>query len=240
MLNESITSNSILFLIVAIPITYSIVSFVIRYKKYKNSGYFKSTQNSYWQTFSDAGKKGEYFLYQWLQPFEVLGCKFLYNLYIPRDNNKTSEIDMIIFHPKGLLVIESKNYSGWIFGNENNKQWTQVFPAGRGRSHKEYFYNPILQNATHIRALRKYIDDTIPIYSIIAFSDDCTLKDITIKSKRVIVDYYSCLYKEIKNKLAETADCLIPLELLEETYNNLLQYTNVDKNTKLQHICNCK
>ena len=238
MLDELITSNLILFSIIAIPIFYSIASFIIRYKEYKNSGYFKSTQNSYWQVFGDAGKKGEYFLYQWLQPFECLNYKFLFNLYIPRENNKTSEIDMVIIHPKGLLVVESKNYSGWIFGNENNKQWTQVLPAGKGRSHKEYFYNPIMQNAAHIRAIRKYINDTIPIYSIIAFSDDCTLKDVTVKNNKVIVDYYSCIYKEIKNRLAEITDYSMSSELMEETYNVLMQYANVDEIIKKQHIYN--
>ena len=43
-----------------------------------------------------------------------MDCKFLFNLYVPRDNGKTSEIDVIMLHPKGLFVIESKNCSGWI------------------------------------------------------------------------------------------------------------------------------
>jgi len=26
----------------------------------------------------------------------------------------------------GIFVIETKNYKGWIFGSENQKQWIQV------------------------------------------------------------------------------------------------------------------
>ena len=216
-----------------------IIIFVLSYKNYKNSNYYKITLNPFWYVFLDSGSYGEYKIYQHLQPLELLGCKFLFNLYIPKDNGKTSEIDAIMFHQKGLFVIESKNYGGWIFGNERNKQWTQIFPAGRGRSHKEYFYNPIMQNLTHIRALRKNIDATIPIYSVIAFSDKCTLKDVTVNSN-VIVTYYSCLLDNMKIKLSEINNYSMSEELLNKTYNKLIKYTNVDNNTKLQHIYNIR
>ena len=101
-------------LIITLVIAIHIIRFVLRYIEYKNSNYYRTTQNSYWSVFSDSGKYGEYRLYQHLQSFELMGCKFLFSLYVPRDNGKTSEIDVIMLHPKGLFVIESKNYSGWI------------------------------------------------------------------------------------------------------------------------------
>lgn len=224
-------------LIAIIVIIYKVIDFSVGYNRYKASNYYKSTNNSYLSVYFDKGLNGEYSLYQYLQPFESMGCKFLFNLYVPRNNGKTSEIDVIMFHPKGLFVIESKNYSGWIFGNESNKQWTQTLPVGRGKSHKERFYNPIMQNATHIRAIRKYIDDTIPIHSVIAFSDNCTLKDVAVKSN-VIVTYYSDLLREIKYKLSEINNYSMTPELLNETYNRLSQYANADDYTKFQHIHN--
>lgn len=226
-------------LVAIIVIIYKAIDFVARYNSYKASNYYQSTNNSYLSVYFDKGLNGEYSLYQYLQSFESIGCKFLFNLYVPRDNGKTSEIDVIMFHPKGLFVIESKNYSGWIFGNESNKQWTQTLPVGRRRSHKEHFYNPIMQNATHIRAIRKHIDDTIPIYSVIAFSDNCTLKNVTVKSN-VIVTYYGELKKEIKLKLSEINNYAITPELMDETYNKLSQYANVDDYTKFQHIYNSR
>ena len=229
-MEDTILIILIITLIIAIPI----IRFTLRYNEYKNSNYYRTTQNSYWSVFGDSGKYGEYRLYQYLQSFETMGCKFLFNLYVPRDNGKTSEIDVIMFHPKGLFVIESKNYIGWIFGNERNKKWTQTLPVGYGESHKEHFYNPIMQNATHIRAVRKYISDTIPIYSVIAFSDNCTLKDVTVKSN-VIVTYYSDLQKEIKYKLAEINNYSMDTELFYKTYNNLSKYANADEYTKFQH-----
>ena len=223
----------VLIFVIAIPI----LIFLFNYHQYKNSNYCRETNNSFLSVYFDKGRSGEYYLSQYLSCFQSMGCKFLFNLYVPRDNGKTSEIDVIMFHPKGLFVIESKNYSGWIFGNENSKQWTQTLPVGRGRSHKERFYNPIMQNSTHIRAIRKHIDYTIPIYSVIAFSDKCTLKDVTVKSN-VIVTYYSNLAREIKYKLSTINNYSMNTELLNETYNKLSKYANVDEITKYKHIHN--
>ena len=94
-----------------------------------------------------------------------------------------------------------------------------------------------MQNSTHIRAIRKHIDDSIPIYSVIAFSDKCTLKDVTVKSN-VIVTYYSNLAREIKYKLSTINNYSMDSELLNKTYNKLSQYANVDEITKYKHIYN--
>ena len=51
--------------------------------------------------------------------------KVLINIYIPNGNH-TNEIDSILINNYGVFVIESKGYSGWIFGNETNKTWTQI------------------------------------------------------------------------------------------------------------------
>ena len=67
-----------------------------------------------------------------LKGFERKGGKFLFNLYIPKLNDETTEVDVVLIHPKGFFVIESKNYNGWIFGSEKNRYWTQTLPMGRG------------------------------------------------------------------------------------------------------------
>jgi len=49
----------------------------------------------------------------------------------------------------GIFVIETKNYKGWIIGNEFDDYWTQVI-----FKRKEKLYNPIKQNYGHIQALK--------------------------------------------------------------------------------------
>lgn len=38
----------------------------------------------------------------------------------------TTQVDHILVSKFGVFVIETKHYSGWIFGDENSKEWTQV------------------------------------------------------------------------------------------------------------------
>ena len=73
--------------------------------------------------------------------------KTLRNVYIPKDNGETSEIDVVYITQKGIFVFESKNYSGWIFGDEKDTYWTVMLPNRQ----KNRFYNPIKQNRTHIK-----------------------------------------------------------------------------------------
>src|SRR5690554_6493192 len=37
----------------------------------------------------------------------------------------TSQIDHVIVSDYGIFVVETKNYSGWIFGDDKSQYWTQ-------------------------------------------------------------------------------------------------------------------
>lgn len=69
--------------------------------------------------------------------------KILRNVYLPKDNGETSEIDVLYITQKGIFVFESKNYSGWIFGDEKGQYWTAMLPNRQ----KNRFYNPIKQES---------------------------------------------------------------------------------------------
>ena len=107
-----------ILIIFIVLFVYTIYHF-INFKIYSNSSYYKKTNNSYFSTLFDAGIQGEYKISQKVQELEFKGCKILFNLYIPTKNGKTAEIDVLIISTRGLFVIESKNYSGWIFGRDN-------------------------------------------------------------------------------------------------------------------------
>ena len=76
-------------------------------------------------------KVGEAYTARELKLLNLLGRKgkVLRNVYIPKDNNETSEIDVLFITQKGIFVIESKNYSGWIFGSEKQYKWTMIYPT---------------------------------------------------------------------------------------------------------------
>jgi hypothetical protein len=182
------------------------------------------------------GAVGERRIRRRLARFEKEGAKLLSNIYIPKTNGGTSEIDLLLIHPKGLFVFESKNYSGWIFGNEAYQNWTQTLPKGRrGGVHKERFYNPILQNASHIRHLMPHVSKSIPVWSIIVFSDECKLKDITVRSNNVCVIHCHHVASVVKRICMETLSDFLTEEEIADLYDNLLTFTNVSKEEKQHH-----
>lgn len=101
-----------------------------------------------------------------------------HDLYIRKSNGQYAQIDLVLATRIGLIVFEVKDYGGWIFGNRNQTQWTQVLAHGR---EKYRFYNPVLQNAKHITELRKLSKQfaKLPIFSVIVFYGSCRLRDIS-------------------------------------------------------------
>ena len=165
--------------------------------------------------------------------------RFLFNCYIPKNDGTTTEIDVILLHDSGIYVFESKNYSGWIFGNENQKNWTQTLPAGRGKSHKTQFLNPIIQNKVHLKYLKGYLKDfsEVPLFSYIVFSDRCTLKNITLTSKEhFVINRYNIL-KAVRENV-KTVGVPYSKDTLDAIYEKLYPLTQADNELKLEHIKN--
>ncbi len=103
--------------------------------------------------------------------------------YFPKPNREAIttvadliQIDCLVISRQGLLVFESKDYSGWIYGHGERVRWTQVLNFGK---EKHQFYNPIRQNQAHIAALRAALPDWAPIYSLIIFGVMADIKILT-------------------------------------------------------------
>lgn len=120
------------------------------------------------------GRIGERQVSKLLDTLDSYNCIHINDLYIPKPDGSTVQIDHILISPKGIFVIETKNYTGWILGSENSQYWKQVI-----YKRQEKFYNPIWQNASHIKALREFLGDlvdSIPIYSLVVFGRQAEFK----------------------------------------------------------------
>ena len=183
------------------------------------------------------GKRGEKLTERELQLVKLFGRKgkTLRNVYIPKDNGETSEIDVLFITQKGIFVFESKNYSGWVFGSEDQQYWTAMLP----NREKNRFYNPVRQNRTHIRWLQKYVGDEVPLFSIIVFSERCELKKLTVESDDVKVIKRDRVYATVRS-IWENAEDAIPPEKVSALYEKLKPLTVADKAVKAAHIDSIK
>lgn len=226
---------AVLFIIAVLLIAY-----LLENKKYKAGAYYKATRIPLLFLRRDLGKYGEYLTYKQLKQFEKGDAKFLFNVYLPKENDETTEIDVLMLSKYGIFVFESKNYSGWIFGNENQKNWYQTLPAGKNRSHKEQFFNPVMQNRTHIKYLSALLETNFPLYSIIVFSERCTLKGITIESPDIHVIKRDHVFSVVSKICKNVSEYPLTEERISQLYDELYPYTQVSDKEKLQHIANIK
>ncbi len=223
---------------IIIPIIIVVCIHIHKNKEYKKTSYYKITKMSYRSVKNNTGKYGEYLIYKYLKHYESQGAKFLFNIYIPKEDGETTEIDVLMICSKGIYVFESKNYSGWIFGSENQKYWYQTLPSGRNQSHKESFYNPIMQNHSHIKHLKALLGDQLPIKSIIVFSERCTIKSLQLKNDNISVIKRENVSFLISTLFEQTTSVLLSENDITNIYNKLYPYTQVDVATKEQHIAN--
>lgn len=194
------------------------------------------------------GKRGEKIVSKKLAWSNFLGYKGkqLRNIYVPKKNGGTTEIDLLYITVKGIFVIENKNYIGYIFGNEKNQFWTKTLFAGKdwlGRKKvKKYkFYNPLWQNRIHIRYLKQYLGEPdLPCFSLVVFSDECALKDITFNDSVHTVCQEKSLPRVIRRIWKDNSDVLssITIDKLVEKLLPLTHQTRAQKNGHIEDIEN--
>ncbi len=102
------------------------------------------------------------------------------NIYHPVHNitlstlDGTTQIDHVFVSRFGIFVIETKNMRGWIFGGENQAQWTQKIYK---QSFK--FQNPLRQNYKHMKVLEAVLQIPLDkIHSVVAFVGGSTFKTV--------------------------------------------------------------
>ncbi|WP_313579560.1 nuclease-related domain-containing protein [Chishuiella sp.] len=157
-----------LYFIIPIIILLFIVVFLI-YNEIENRKLLKTV------TSLDRGTSSERKMVLRILKSGIKSTAIFHDLYLNNGNEQYSQIDIVVATKVGIIVFEVKEYSGWIFGSENQVNWTQLLAYGK---QKYKFYNPILQNKKHIEDLRRvYNFDDIPIYSLIVFFGNCTLKN---------------------------------------------------------------
>lgn len=155
--------------------------------------------------------------------------KILNDVYLPLPDGTTTQVDHVIVSQYGIFVVETKTYSGWIFGDENSPQWTQTI-----YNKKSKFQNPIRQNYKHICAL----SDTLGIeksyfIGVVVFCGDCEFKGEM--PKNVI---YS---KNAANYILKFLKPLILIEQLDEIVSAIEEWqASIGEERKSQHVENLK
>jgi hypothetical protein len=141
-----------------------LVGFVLGYwqRRVVNDRNVKSFQN-----------RGEALLTHTLRKHFNTDDYHLLNHITLKQGDGTTQIDHILVSRFGVFVIETKDYTGWIFANAEHATWTQAT-----FNDKYKFQNPIHQNYLHVKAVQELLDfvPASAIQSVVVFVGDAEFK----------------------------------------------------------------
>lgn len=154
---------------------------------------------------------------------------FVINDLLLKTSYGTSQIDHVVISKFGIFVIETKNYTGWIYGGENSENWTKNVYGN-----KYSFRNSIKQNYAHIKALMEIfgIPSTAVFIPIVVFSNQA---DIKVQTSKEVINFYelirtiSCYQQE---RLTDTE--------VQKYVCKLSNSTEYTKEEKKEHVLNIK
>jgi hypothetical protein len=135
------------------------------------------------------GKRGEQRIFSILKrlPDEY----YSWNDIVIQRNGYSVQIDHVVVSPYGIFVIETKNYTGWIYGNDTSDQWTKNMYG-----YRYHFGNPVKQNHSHVKALANLFcmseNSFIPIVVFLHGADlHCNTQSTVIYAGQLLDVIYS-------------------------------------------------
>lgn len=137
------------------------------------------------------GKRGEEKVYKIL--LELPDDYHIFNDVILDTGKGTTQIDHIVVSKYGVFAIETKNYRGEIYGNDDQEYWKQIIVTEvtyRRNPFKTYtyvtknqLYNPVKQSLAHVYAIKQKLKNLswLPIVPIVVFCGNAYLKKVETK-----------------------------------------------------------
>lgn len=231
---ESLILLMMLFIETIIILLIRIIKFMYDLITFFSSKYKQKSGNTFFKTYFSKGNYGEFILYR--KMIRLFGKEsVLTNVYLDNTNTDTTEIDVLAVSSKGIYVFEMKNYSGYIYGSDQDQYWTQVL----NRWSKNKFYNPLRQNYTHTKAVESYLEISSDfIIPIVVFSNRSKLSKIVIKEHQNVFHYKDAL-KYVKRSEKKEINRL-SLKEKQDYIVRLINRCNMSEEIKQKHISDVK
>lgn len=181
----------------------------------------------FWPTIK--GAFGEFLVRRKLSRLNEADYKVLNNVFVKLEEGKTSQIDHLIVSRNGIFVIETKNYSGWISGDEKNEYWTQCF-----FKYKKRFYNPTWQNYGHVKALRQILKEYegVQYFPIVVFANTAKIEKVYSDKVIQLRSLYDSIYAHKQTIIGEFDVNTIVIKLKNSSIHDKKEFNNHVENIK--------
>lgn len=220
----------IIIFLTMIKLSFRIILFIYDVITIYTSKYRVKSGNGFFKTYFNKGNYGEFILYRKI--VKKFGNENVYtNVYLNNVNTDYTEIDVIALSEHGIYVFEMKNYSGYIYGSENDEYWTQVL----NRFSKHKFYNPLRQNFAHTKAIEKYLElKENEIIPVVVFSNHSKFSKLDVSMDKNIIkikDVIRFINYNFKNN-----EVIISENSIKDFSVKLIDRSNMSQEIKNIHI----
>lgn len=161
-----------------------------------------------------------------------------------RTANGTTQIDHVVVSKYGVFAIETKNYRGEIYGNDNQQEWKQIIVTNvtyrkkwwKTYSHvtKNRFYNPVWQSEAHANAIKRALVDwpNLNVVPIVVFAGNAVLNGVNTQHLVVYSDQLLATIQSYSKPLV--SDAVVERVKYCLIYNNVRN--EVDERTHVNNV----
>ena len=147
------------------------------------------------------------------------------DIMIKTKYGSTHQIDHIVISKYGIFVIETKQYNGYIKGNDYDKRW--LIKNGKK---KIYVNNPLHQNYGHVKSLEEILN--LPEEKFISLVCIPSRATVSVKSNNVTIIY------DLIDKITSYKEGVI--ENPSELYEIITNLNITDKVERKVHVKNAR
>lgn len=145
--------------------------------------FFKIRENEKERGAVAAGLKGEVTVTQTLHQALPNDCYILNDVTVRRGWH-SAQMDHIVVTPRGIFLVETKNWRGRITGAEDERRWRQDKGSGQP---PVFLANPIMQNRRHAEIFRHWLrahgvdwPDVFPVLVMMAPSAEWEIRGLSV------------------------------------------------------------
>lgn len=195
---------------------------------------------AWYNSASQKGKRGEMRVFSIL--LQLSDEYTILNDLVFRTEKGTTQIDHVVVSKYGVFAIETKNYRGEIYGDDNRHEWTQLIVTEVTYAKKwwktytyvtkNHFYNPVKQSLGHAFRIKELLSafPHLKIVPIVVFAGDAILSNVDSRHHVVYEENLLEVISEYRTIYLTDDDVQEVIGILEK--NNIRELVNDRQHVK--------
>lgn len=167
---------------------------------------------------------------------------------ILQTSSGTTQIDHVVVSKYGVFAIETKNYRGEIYGDDERQEWTQIITTDVRYMKKWYktytyvtknhFYNPVKQSVSHANAIKRALSawPNLKVVPIVVFAGQAVLKNVTTQHHVIYGEQLLATIRSYSTPILSDADLVRVVSCLNQ--KNIRD--QVDDSTHVSNVYEAK